>query len=132
VHVDATALVAIGYESVIREKELASDALLSATEIVRRCERRVGELVRQGQEEGTIAGRGDVGRGRTPHLSKPSDIVPNDEELRAARALAAAGPDEFDQAVDQARQEGNLSRANVVRKIRGRPSPLARATLIQV
>ena len=36
--------IAVGYEAVIREKELSIDAQLAATEIVRRCERRIGEL----------------------------------------------------------------------------------------
>jgi hypothetical protein len=62
-----TKAIAVGYESVIREKEMAFDAQLSATEIVRRCERRVGELVRAGQEEGTVRPPKDIpGRdGRT-------------------------------------------------------------------
>jgi hypothetical protein len=33
--------------------------------------------------------------------------------------MAGADPDTFDAAVDEARGEGNLSRANVVRKMRG-------------
>ncbi|MHB1733422.1 MAG: hypothetical protein ACYCU8_08200 [Ferrimicrobium acidiphilum] len=142
-----TKAIAVGYESVIREKEMAFDAQLSATEIVRRCERRVGELVRAGQEEGTVRPPSQtVGRVRSTvadsddsygntrgysHHDKPTELA--DEEPRTSPAeyfnthkeqtdsyaLADASPEDFDQALEEAKAEGNLSRANVVRKVEG-------------
>jgi hypothetical protein len=101
--------VALGYETVIREKEMAFDAQLAATEIVRRCERRVGELVKTGQENGSIRKQGDGVYSRSDrHL-----LVHRDElvgaveavganhrsELVPLRAMAAATPDQFDAAI---------------------------------
>ncbi len=120
-----TKAIAVGYESVIREKELAFDAQLSATEIVRRCERRIGELVRHGQRDGTIAKRGDIGGNRADdervhHLQRPSDFFADGTQERAdSYAMADAPEEEFERAVDEAKSEGNLSRANVVRKVKG-------------
>jgi len=96
--------VAVGYEAVIREKELAFDAQLSATELVRRCERRLGELVE-----------------RSPRGTKVREtaIGPSGKARDEHYAMAGADEEAFDAAIDEARDEGNLSRANVVRKLRG-------------
>jgi hypothetical protein len=120
--------IAVGYESVIREKELAFDAQLSATEIVRRCERRIGELVREGQERGEIRKRGEGGGDRN-FVSADTKVSPADVftsghmEQVHSYAMADAPAEQFEQAVTEAREEGNLSRANVVRKVKGEPVP---------
>lgn len=120
-----TKAIAVGYESVIREKELAFDAQLSATEIVRRCERRIGELVREGQTRGEIAKPGDIGGnragdGRTQHLRSSAEFFEDPTEgRRDAYAMADAPDEQFERAITDAREEGNLSRANVVRKVKG-------------
>ena len=101
--------IAVGYEAVIREKELAFDAQLSATEIVRRCERRLGELAPR---------RGDIGRNRGDDLSRSETLIGQGKTADEHRTMAAAADEAFDAAVDEARSEGNLSRANVVRKLR--------------
>jgi hypothetical protein len=117
--------IAVGYESVIREKELAFDAQLSATEIVRRCERRIGELVREGQRAGSIATRGVnryVLEAHGDALLSPHDAAGIDRNsrttLRDYYAAADATGEDFERAVGEAREEGNLSRANVVRKVK--------------
>lgn len=76
----------------------------------------MGELVKQGQTEGSIAGPGQ--HARNGGYEQPSDLIGKGRTADEHRVLAGADPKHFDQAVDQARQEGNLSRANVVRKIR--------------
>lgn len=121
--------IAVGYESVIREKEMAADAQLAATEIVRRCERRIGELVRIGQEAGEIrkAGEHDIIRNQyvesAPLLdesrSSPSDFYGGSSERTGANVLASVPDEQFEHALDEGRDEGNLSRANIVRKIKG-------------
>lgn len=116
-----TKAVAVGYESVIREKELAFDAQLSATEIVRRCERRIGELVREGQREGTVRVRGQrEDLPRTGDLHSPTGIAGMGvNELTDSYVVADTPVEQFEQAMADARNEGNLSRANVVRKVKG-------------
>ncbi len=119
----------------IREKEMAFDAQLSATEVVRRCERRVGELVRAGQEEGTVrppsqtVGRvGNYGRARaTSHLPAPLEYFGAHQEQKDSYAMADASSADFDQAIEDAKAEGNLSRANVVHKVQDEAKPAPRA-----
>lgn len=123
-----TKAIAVGYESVVREKELAFDAQLSATEIVRRCERRIGELVREGQRSGTVRPPSrEIGRpavGHPDEMPKPKDFFSGDEERTASYVLADAPDEQFEQAIDSGREEGNLSRANLVRKIKSEtPAP---------
>jgi hypothetical protein len=77
------------YEVFIRRRNLSPEARLGATEGVRRCERRMGEL---------------MGRGRKGY--------------QGHRLMAAVGAARFELAVEEARAEGNLSRANIVRKIK--------------
>ncbi|HEY5343499.1 MAG TPA: hypothetical protein VIJ66_07550 [Solirubrobacteraceae bacterium] len=99
----------------IREKELAFDAQLSATEIVRRCERRIGELVREGQREGKIATRGSDTRNRVQRdVLGPAEVIgaKHRSEVAPLYAMADAPAGEFEQAVTDARDEGNLSRAD--------------------
>lgn len=119
------------YESVIREKELAFDAQLSATEIVRRCERRMGELVREGQRDGTIRKPSRVtgrGNGRVDDIPKPRDFFSGDYERTESYVMAEAPAEQFEEAITEAREEGNLSRANVVRKVKGvKPKPAERS-----
>jgi len=132
--------IAVGYVAVIKEKELAFDAQLAATEIVRRCERRVGELVRQGQDRGEIRGKGQR---ITPPLgadpltnqiySKPGpyDFAHpsewNGNEAGIVQMTDDVPREQFDAAIEEAKAEGNLSRANVVRKVKGEAKPAARS-----
>lgn len=126
-----TKAIAVGYESVIREKELAFDAQLAATEIVRRCERRMGELVREGQRDGTIRKPSRVtgrGNGRVDDIPKPRDFFSGDYERTESYVMAEAPAEQFEEAITEAREEGNLSRANVVRKVKGvKPKPAERS-----
>ena len=113
-------------------KEIQEDAI----EMVRRADYALGKAIRRGQEEGTVARLGD-GRGERSvqgtNLSSPTDFA-SDVELydRPSQgkygilSLAEATPEEFEVALEKARAEGNLSRANVARKVKGgsaAPSP---------
>ena len=91
-------------EAVIREKELGFDAQLAATEIVRRCERRIGELTQRGP-------------GRPKETDRVGSVFSGGHERTDHYAMAGASPDDFDAAIAEARAEKNLSRANVVRKL---------------
>jgi hypothetical protein len=125
--------MAVTLETVIREKELAFDAELAATELVRRCERRIGQLVRDGQEEGTV-----LTRGQRRDLHRDEDLKSATELMGVAPgsiaavsqhySMADAAEGDFESALDEARQEGNLSRANVVRKVKNDRDTLAART----
>jgi hypothetical protein len=121
------------------QKEMGHDAELAAQEIVRRAERGIGMAIRKGQEEGTIRRRGETSRrydrwsgevNVTDNSIKasPEDFVKRSELDGSNRngiyGLADGVTDEqFDEAVTAAKTEGNLSRANVVRKVKGAPPP---------
>jgi hypothetical protein len=78
----------------------------------------VGELVRQGQEEGTIRTHGvnqhqkDV---ESANILSPMEAagVNHRSEVRPLRQLAAASPEHFDAAIEEAKAEGELSRGKM-------------------
>jgi hypothetical protein len=116
------------------QKQLGQDAQLAAAEIVRRAERGIGLAVRRGQQNGQIARRGDRGSRGAPgvhggnpgdrrgdHLGSPRPCFRHGDERADAYAMADGVSDtDFEHALGEAKAEGNLSRANVVRKIRQR------------
>ena len=117
------------------QKQLGRDAQLSAAEIVRRAERGIGLAIRRGQERGQIRRKGQGG-GQPPRARRPRDdntrSSPADfasaGELRGNQAgiyglTDGVADEDFEEAVAAAKAEGNLSRANVVRKIRQRERP---------
>ena len=116
------------------QKQLGRDAQLAAAEIVRRAERGIGLAIRRGQQGGQIARRGDRGgRGapgvhggnpgdrRGDHLGSPAGFFRHGDERAGAYAMTdGVGDTDFEEVLGEARAEGNLSRANVVRKLRQR------------
>jgi hypothetical protein len=116
------------------QKQLGKDAQLAAVEIVRRAERGIGLAIRRGQHNGQIARRGERGSRGAPgvhggnpgdrrgdHLGSPASFFRHGDERADAYAMTGGVCDtDFEGALGEARSEGNLSRANVVRKIRQR------------
>jgi hypothetical protein len=116
------------------QKQLGKDAQLAAAEIVRRAERGLGTAIRRGQENGEIAKRGDRGgRGasgvyganpgdrRGDHLGSAGSFFRHGDERADSYAMTDGVSDaDFEEALDEAKAEGNMSRANVVRKVRRR------------
>jgi hypothetical protein len=116
------------------QKQLGKDAQLAAAEIVRRAERGMGLAIRRGQQAGQIAKRGDRGgRGapgvhggnpgdrRGDHLDSPAAFFRHGDERAGTYAMTDGVSDtDFENALGEAKAEGNLSRANVVRKIHRR------------
>lgn len=113
-------------------KEIQTDALA----MVRRGEGALANAIRKGQEERVIRKIGDGGgtgvkgsRGsrdsyKEPVVS-PFDFGTNTELYgngTGIMALADVTPAELESAIEEAKEEGNLSRANVVRKVRGEGS----------
>lgn len=107
-----------------KQLNLSKEIQLDAQEMVRRAERGVGQAIRKGQADGV------VGDGRTGGLVRqqvldpnslvsPSVVIPSTDERVATYAMTDnLTDDQFDAAIDAAKEEGNLSRANVVRKVR--------------
>jgi hypothetical protein len=109
---------------------LSKEIRLDAVEMVRRAEYALAKAIRKGQEEGTVMTPGGMENrsNRTAYgLKSPSDFA-SDVELydrptqRKAGILSiadAATQEQFDAALEEAKAEGNLSRANVARKVKG-------------
>jgi hypothetical protein len=116
---------------------LSKGIQMDAQEMVRRAERGVGLAIRKGQAEGTIRSRGDDTRtDLSGHntLVSPTAFVPHDELVGNGAGIYhltdGVTDEQFDGALTQAKAEENLSRANVVRKIRRKtqdnPEPQSR------
>lgn len=128
-----------GYAETLRvatmQKQLGKDAQLSATELVRRAERCIGVGIRQGQDAGEIRGRGSDARTDLPG----HDVLVSPSVYATPSELAGGGStpgiydltdditdDEFEAAIEDARAEENLSRANLTRKLKphkAKPKP---------
>lgn len=127
-------------------KQLGRDAELAAAEIVRRAERGIGVCIRKGQEAGEIATAVEVKR--RAGLARQQRVInsvlankPTPTAFAPQHELSGNGAgiyhltdgvtdEQFDDAIYEAKSEGNLSRANVVRKVGGKqkaqpPSKLA-------
>ncbi len=106
------------------QRQLGKDAELSAAEVVRRAERCIGLAIRKGQAEGTIRRTGQ-GLGDTRQLASPTDHATRDDLSGNGKqpgfyAMTDGVTDaEFESALTEAKKERNLSRANVVRKVKG-------------
>jgi hypothetical protein len=134
---------------------MASEIVADGPEMLRRAERAVGQAVRNGQDAGEIMTRQDgyprsdyvARRGGVEtvvHVARRHDIpsakkvspdayLPHGSDRNASYRMADASDERFEGVLAEARAEGNLSRANVVRKVKGQPSPQtrdARADLI--
>jgi hypothetical protein len=124
-------------EEATRQKNLGRDIELTAAEMVRRAERGIGVAIRRGQEAGEIAKPYDNLRHGQGAVDKTS-LPPGPTTYAAASELSGNGAgiyhltdgvtdEQFDAAIDEAKAEGNLSRANVVRKVKGEaPKPTGR------
>lgn len=127
---------------------LSKDIQTDALEMVRRAERGVGVAIRKGQAEGTVRRRGQVavranqygqaGKSVDNRISSPTDFVPADDLTGNGAGIYdltdGVTDEQFETAVSEAKTEGNLSRANVVRKVKqitGPETRQQRADLIQ-
>jgi hypothetical protein len=118
-------------------KQLGKDAELSAIEIVRRAERGLGMAIRKGQQAGLITSKGTatgpksdyvragkvvhVDGGRTLTSISPGQFFQDPTDRACTYAVTDNITDDlFEAAIAEAKAEGNLSRANVVRKVRAK------------
>lgn len=133
-----------------RQKGLAEDIQLDALEMVRRAERGIGVAVRNGQASGAIQAPHKSGgpardytrvrNGQEEHVRvsqeqvreakpmSPSSLFSSGADRTATYSVTdGVTDDEFEEALDAARSERNLSRANVIRKVQGGAGQLTRA-----
>jgi len=113
-------------------KEIQQDA----QEMVRRAEYALGKAIRAGQESGEVRARGERVERNNQHgqvavpvdnrnskvspydFAKPDELHGNGDNNIYAMADGVSH-EQFEEALTDARDEGNLSRANVVRKVQG-------------
>lgn len=123
-----------------KQKKLSTEIQMDATLMVRRAERELGVAIREGQKAGSIANNEDLKRKavavRDVNLGRidQRDVIelinkPAPRDYVHAGELSGNGAgiyhltdgvsdDQFSSALDQAKEERNPSRANLVRKIR--------------
>lgn len=132
-------------EEAAHQKKLGREIELDAAEMVRRAERGLGVAIRNGQEAGEIVKRGDIGAQVRPghagggipghrrgdDLVRPLEFVKNHGELSHAYAAATVPDAEFDEAIAEAKAEGNLSQRNVARKLKKAPPSAGRPELLR-
>ena len=118
-------------------KEIRDDA----AEMVRRAEYTLGKAIRKGQDEGTVARKGARPNGISPHernghpvaghipdpnlssLPSPTSFVSGDQERTEIYAMSdGVTEEEFEEVLTEAREEGSVSRANIVRKVKDQQS----------
>jgi hypothetical protein len=108
----------------LAQKQLGKEAELAAAELVRRAERRIDQLVQEGKEHGDFSGPGrpqekNGTRGSQLSRRSPRELIPPGKAGAEIRLLGRDSSDEqFEDAVAEAREEQNLSRANVARKLK--------------
>jgi hypothetical protein len=114
------------------QKQLGKDAELAALEVQRRAERGVGLAIRAGQAAGEIRSSGSdtrtdlVDRDNLVPVASPYEFVSKSEMHSTHGGISdltdGVSDDEFEDAIEDAKADGNLSRANVIRKVKGEPA----------
>lgn len=117
-----------------KQKKLSEGIQLDAVEMVRRAERSLAVAIRKGQDAGEIE-RHDEARSRAGKVArgthqdgddilmkaKPTDFAKSYELSHSNGGLYdladGVSDEQFEEALAVAKEEGNLSRANVVRKV---------------
>lgn len=121
-----------------RQLGLAKDIQLDAQEMVRRAERGLGVAIREGQERNEIRSLGSTQFQGNQHVAGPAQaMTTSPTEFASQSSLSnshggiydltdGVSDEQFESALSEAKDEGNLSRANVARKAKGEPAPKAK------
>lgn len=124
--IGAAKLTAVRAAEFAKRLDLSKDTVLEAQMQQRRWERALGAAIREGQAAGEIRGGygGDMKSTSSRDLDSPTKFASRrelDGNGNAAGIYALtdnATDDQFESALTTARDEGNVSRANVVRKLK--------------
>lgn len=121
-----------------QQKELGIDAELSAAEIVRRAERGIHVAVAAARESGELLRPGQTARRPGAHqvsegnsVKTLADVGVAKDDLAKTAPLAKVTDEQFEGALAEAREEKNLTRANLVRKVQGQAGFLSAAQKIE-
>lgn len=114
---------------IAKQLRMGKDMQLNAAEFVRRAERGLGVAIREGQARGEIRSRGqradenmDTPRSSPTDYAKGSDLVGSGSQPGYYDLSDGVSDDQFEEALAEAKDEGNLSRANVARKCKAKAS----------
>ena len=123
--VSTAKLAAVRAAEFSKRLDLSKDLRLESDMQVRRWERALGTAIREGQERGEIRSNGQREGASSLGVSSPADFASHNDlngrgsDKPGIYALTDnATDDQFESALTSARDEGNVSRANVVRKLR--------------
>ena len=129
-----------------KQLHLSKEIQLDAREMVRRAEYALAKAIKKGQADGVIETPSEayrratlireVGKGRADPSAlgdsiklRPLDLA-SKSELHGTNGnvfdLIGVEPEEFDAALMEAKSDGDLSRANVIRKLKGQAGPITR------
>jgi len=107
--------------------KVSKEIQVDAEVMVRRSERALGQSIRTGQQRGEITDKGNRNNYGGPNhrqslgttLSSPEEFLTTGQDRSDTYAVTDDVTDEdFETALTEAKDEGNVSRANVVRKIK--------------
>ncbi|OFT62611.1 hypothetical protein HMPREF3159_03605 [Brachybacterium sp. HMSC06H03] len=118
--IGAAKLTAVRAAEFSKRLDLSKDTVLEAQMQQRRWERALGTAIREGQAVGEIRSNGQ--HASCGAVSSPSDYAKQVDLTHPERGIYALADNatdaEFESALTTARDEGNVSRANVVRKLK--------------
>lgn len=110
-----------------KQKKVSEEIQIDAMSMVRRAERSLGLAIREGQEAGVVHTPSSAASEReakkhgieTQPRASSSDYLETSTEMRDTYAMTDnVSDEEFEAALEEAKTEKNLARANVVRKIK--------------
>ncbi|AYR00403.1 hypothetical protein I5H98_gp046 [Mycobacterium phage Whouxphf] len=133
-------------ETIAKQVRMGKEFQLDAAEFVRRAERGLGVAIREGQSRGEVLVRGQGGGPREDYerggstvkisksnvehdlispesLAKKSELHGHDGSTGIYAMTDGVSDEQFEEAITEAREEGNLSRANVARKAKTKAQP---------
>lgn len=115
-------------QTATKELGMSKEAQELAAEAVRRSEWALRRAVNKAQAAGEVKARGadlvpgaahgSRARPASSNLPSPKDFFSSQDEYDDANAMAALEAEAFEQVLEDAKAEGNLSRTNVARKAR--------------
>lgn len=108
-------------EDIVRTQRMGDEALRAAKVLRLRCERRIGQLIAEGQAAGTIATRGHPEESST--ASRFSDLGLSHDESSAFKRLAEVDDDTFDAAVNDSATVPTRRQVLNLARVRSGPTP---------
>lgn len=130
---------AAAIQEIAKQVRLGKDIQLDAAEFVRKAERGLGVAIREGQARGEIRRRGQTiaKANQYGELLNKENSTPGPTDFATTSELNGpdgnsgmyamadnVSDDQFEDALAEAREEGNLSRANVARKAKAKAEEL--------